>query len=75
MLEATLRPLLEVMETRLWKAMKKRYIESADLEVTLREHLCIVEAVEVRDGNSAARMMREHLQNSKARLLGGTEGG
>lgn len=75
LLEATLCPLLDVMQTRLWKGMKRRYLNNLQLEKTVEEHCRICAAIENGDNTTAAEAMRKHLIDSKLRLLEDEERG
>ena len=70
--EATMRALREHINVGMKLHGQTLMTDGADaLERVLGEHTAIKEAIEARDGATAGRLMRSHLEHSRDRLFGG----
>jgi len=75
LLEAAIRPLIEIMGQKLWGGMDLLYLfNDQGIKQTVEEHGQIFDAIEQGDIKLAAGAIKKHLDNSKERFLGSKGG-
>jgi len=69
----TMLPLIDVVRTPLWQAMKKGLDQESIRRFRIKEHMAVFNAIYRKEPELAAKLMQVHLERSKERFLAEVE--